>query len=80
MRVFRDDDPNNERCKLLHDILINIYTEITYKIHTIIDHKGCITVYWDKEPCEYDKNCIKKIWEVLGEYDIDHVLIKFERL
>lgn len=76
MKVYRDDNPNDKRCELIHEILIHSYYYLTEYIDKIVDHEGQLTVYWLKIPHEYDKKIIKDIWNIFNEECLEHVYVE----
>lgn len=80
MIIYRDDNPNDKRCELIHEILIHSYDFLTKRIDKIVDHEGQLSVYWLHIPNEYDKKCILDIWKIFHEDQIEHYIIKYENL
>jgi len=81
MKILRTDgggeDYANERLKIVRSTLN--YFSINH-IHLLHDHKGTLTVVWEKHPSDEDKKKIVEIWETMCEYDIEHKLITYINL
>jgi hypothetical protein len=80
MEILRTDGGGSyredERLKSLRKILNVIRS---YKIHydenkilKLHDHKGLLSVYWQLEPDDDQKNLLKYLWIQFGEYEIEH--------
>lgn len=64
---------NDERLKVVEKHLKYIYREeLIDKIYKIIDHKGCLNVYWVCRPNPSDIEYLNKLWESLNEYEVTH--------
>ena len=81
MRILRTDGGGesyaDERLRTLRKMLI--YHELKH-IYMLHDHKGILTVIWEKEPKEEEKQIIMAGWKFFCEYEIEHKLISFKQL
>jgi hypothetical protein len=81
MKILRTDgageDYANERLKIVRSTLN--YFSINH-IHLLHDHKGTLTVVWEKLPSVDDKKKIVEIWETMCEYEINHKLLTLSDL
>lgn len=84
IQIYRTDGGgacyDNHRCNLLYEILNYNYTYLFYKLEKIIDHEGCLNVYWTSCPSIIDKQDILSIWMILGEEQINHYIISYEEI
>jgi hypothetical protein len=79
IQVLRSDQGpayETSRTKLLAEILEEIRFNQNSKssISKIVDHKGCLMVYWESLPNDFEKKQISDIWGIFGEDYIIHFL------
>lgn len=67
-------DHSNERLKIVRNILNHFSINHIDLLH---DHKGTLTVFWQREPSGHDKSKVTEIWAVFAEYEIEHKLITY---
>ena len=76
MKILRTDgggeDLQNERLKVVRKMLFQIDVTGIYMLH---DHKGYLTIIWEKEPNEYEKIKVNKAWYFFNEEETNHKLI-----
>jgi hypothetical protein len=81
MKILRSDSGGetsaNERLKNVRNILL--YFDID-KINLLHDHKGLLTVFWEKVPSDFEKEKVKDVWELFHEYEVEHKLITYTDL
>lgn len=63
---------NPERLETLKEMLS--YFDFDKSINTIEDHKGCLTVTWNKLPSDELKEKIIEAWGYFHEYQIEYLL------
>jgi len=81
MRILRTDGAGENyadgRLNVLRKMLAHHELKHIYMLH---DHKGALTVIWEKQPGTWEKQLVSDAWEFFGEYGIEHKLITFKEL
>jgi hypothetical protein len=81
MRILRTDGAGenyaDERLRTLRKMLT--YHELKH-IYMLHDHKGTLTVVWEKEPTKEEKETVSDGWSFFCEYEVEHKLITFKQL
>jgi hypothetical protein len=67
----------DQRLEIIKKILI--WFEITH-IDMLHDHKGLLTIFWNKMPDDYEKEKIKEIWGLFNEEEIEHKMVTYNKL
>lgn len=77
MKIIRSDSggesSTNERLQILRKMLFYRDLKNIYMLH---DHKGLLTVTWELEPSEQEKEILEDAWNFLCEFEIVHKIIK----
>tara|TARA_R110000782_G_scaffold164047_2_gene256052 strand:- start:2219 stop:2473 length:255 start_codon:yes stop_codon:yes gene_type:complete len=76
MKILRTDGGGeclqNVRLKIVRKMLFQMDVTGVYMLH---DHKGMLTVIWEKEPTFYQKDIVNNAWYFFDEDKIEHKLI-----
>ena len=71
---------NDDRINLIHQIIKDYNVYLYDKINILQDHKGLLSVYWNVQPSEDEKDFILKIWNVFHEDYIEHFVISYKKI
>jgi hypothetical protein len=71
---------NDDRLNLINQIIKDYYVYLYDKINILQDHKGLLSVYWNIQPSEDEKDFILKIWNVFHEDYIEHFVISYKKI
>jgi len=71
MRTRNEFSNNPKRLETLKEMLC--YWDFDNSINTIEDHKGCLTVTWNKIPNDELKEKVIEAWGFFYEYQIEHL-------
>ena len=78
MRILRTDSGGenfaDERLTIMRKMLSYFDYKHLYMLH---DHKGNLTVIWEREPDKFERKKVTEAWEFFCEYEIEHKLIEF---